>query len=280
MSIEELINGLKDLPPAPRVLPRLLKVLGDENASSEDVVSLIDLDPALTARIIRQSNSAYYGGFDAVSDLDEAVNRLGFREIYRMACLICARSFVGGAVPTYKMESEERWFNSVATGLVMETLSRDLGFCEPSTAYTVGLLHDIGKLAIHQVFGDRYDAVFDKLEQEGKSLYRAEMEVLGFDHAQVGAALLEKWGFPEDIVIPIRFQYSPSAAPSQRETTGMLHVSHWIAGGIGGKPGKDSWAFELDTSVFAMLHMDEERAMQVMLQSRDQLKEKEEMLSM
>ena len=280
MNLEEILANLKTLPPAPRVMPKLLKLLNDPDSSSSAIVDLVGLDASLTARLIGISNSAYYGMEGGITDLGEAVQRLGFREIYRTITNVYAKSFVGQSMKSYGIEADERWFNSVATGLVMETMSMRWKRGEPATAYTIGLLHDLGKTAINEIYCDRYHEVLRRIENEQIDLCTAEKEAFGFDHAEAGAVLLKNWDFPNDIVEPIGKQYDPDSAVEHKVYASMLHMARWIAGGIGGAPGKLARAFELKESVFDTLSVETEEAMEMMIECKEQIALKEELLSL
>jgi putative nucleotidyltransferase with HDIG domain len=260
-------------------MPKLLRLLNDPDSSVDAIADLIQLDAGLTAKLIGIANSAYYGSSGCIADVDDAVNRLGFREIYRTVTLICSKSFVGQSLHAYHIESDERWYNSVATGLVMELLSQRLRIGDSATAYTIGLLHDIGKLAIHNTLGEVYANVLQQVEMEGISLVEGEKRAFGFDHAEAGAALLASWDFPIEIHEAIGCQYAPSRAKSHPMMAAMLHVSRWICAGIGGIPGKHAWAFSLEESVFETLGLSPEAAMELMIDSKEQLKIKESLLS-
>ncbi|MCG8528472.1 MAG: HDOD domain-containing protein [Opitutales bacterium] len=280
MSIEEWIERLENLPPAPRVLPKLLKLLNHIDTSAQEIVDLIQLDASLTAKLIGISNSAYYGAGGTISGLDEAVNRLGFQEIYRTVNLICAKSFVGQSVAVYEIDSEERWLSSVTTAIVMETICSKIRMGDPATGYTIGLLHDIGKIAINQLFAEEYAEVLSKVEDDHMSLSDAEQEAFGFDHAEVGAVLLRKWDFPEEISLPIEFQFDPVGCKSQKEYASMLHLSRWVCASIAGAPGKHGWAFDLKEEMLDILKLSVEDIYPLMLDVKDKVNEKEDLVAL
>lgn len=278
MKLEEVVASLKNLPPAPRVMPMLLSSLNDLNTSGDEIVQLLELDAGLAAKILTVSNSAYYGGRGDIAEVGEAVARLGFREIYRIVTNIYAKAFVGRSMSTYQIEADERWFNSVATGVVMELLTKRLQDGDPATAYTIGLLHDIGKSAVDEVCHETYQQVLLAVEEDHMTLQKAEQKILGFDHAQLGAALMRSWKFPDAIIEPIEFQFDPCHAKDFPKLASMLHLSRWICASIAGAPGTFAWAFELDSSVFETLQCSEEIVMQLILESKEELEQKEELL--
>jgi HD-like signal output (HDOD) protein len=275
MNLASMITNLKNLPPAPRVMPKLLKLLNNDDASVVDIVGLIQLDASLTAKLISMANSAYFAAGGSIADLDEAVNRLGFREIYRTVSLICSRSLVGQSLESYQLDADERWYHSVIMGIVMETLALRLQTMDTSTAYTIGLLHDIGKIAIHQSLGASYAEVLRQVEQKGIPLVEGERQSFGFDHAAAGSMLLATWDFPSEIHEPIGCQYEPSRACEYPQHAALLHFSQWIAASIGGVPGKNAWAFALDEGVFSTLKVNQSQAMALMLSCKAQVDQKQ-----
>ncbi len=280
MKVEEVVAQLRNLPPAPRVMPMLLKLLSDINTSSDDIVQLLELDAGLVAKFLNISNSAYYGGRGDITDIGEAVARLGFKEIYRIVTNIYAKAFVGKSMNSYQIKAEERWFNSVATGIVMEMLTKRLGHGDPATTYTIGLLHDLGKTAIDEVFDHQYKEVLSAVSNQQITLQEAEQKVFGFDHAQVAAALMRSWEFPEEIIEPIECQFEINNAHVYKYEACMLHLSRWVCASIGGAPGTSAWAFSLDESVFEVLECSEQIAMQLILESKDELMKKEDLLKL
>lgn len=280
MNVQDVVANLKSLPPAPRVMPLLLRALNDVNSSREDIVELLQLDAGLVAKILSVSNSALYGGKGDITDIDEAMARLGYREIYRIVTNIYAKAFVGRGMLSYQIDSSDRWFNSVATGIVMEMLTRRLNVGDPATTYTVGLLHDIGKSVIDEVYETRYHEVFSIIEKDGMTLQQAECRLFGFDHAQIGAALMQNWNFPDEIVEPIAFQFEPLKARTQLKVAAMLHLSRWICASIGGAPGTAAWAFEINAAVLEMLGCRESIIPELLIESKEALMRKEELLKL
>ena len=118
------------------------------------------------------------------------------------------------------------------------------------------------------------------VEHQQISLQKAEKEIFGFDHAEVAAALMRSWEFPEAIIEPIEFQFHPMESGEYKKTSCMLHLSRWICASIGGAPGTFAWAFELDSSVFEVLGCSEEIVMELILESKEELDRKEDLLKL
>lgn len=250
MTVEELIKNTESLPPAPEVLPKLVKIMKDPDTDSNDVVQLISTDAAIVTGVLKLSNSGAYSPPSPVTDLNDAVSMLGIKEVYRIVNIVSSGAYLDGALPSMQIGKGSLWQHSLAVALIMDQIAKDATDME-GLPYTLGLLHDIGKLGLHLGCGERYTDIFKKVELERLSIDKAETETLGFDHAVAGSKMLEEWSFPEEVYIPIRYQYNPLEAPEEhRKLAGALHLANWGAAVIGCNDGRDSWALEMLEGVF------------------------------
>lgn len=249
MTLTDLIENTKSLPPAPEILPKLVALIKDPDADANDVVTLVQTDPAIVASLLKLSNSSAYAPSTPIADLKEAVNLLGIKEVYRIVNLITSGDFLSGSLAAMDIGKGGLWEHSLAVALILDKIATNVIEAD-GLAYTLGLLHDIGKLLINHGCGDRYKEVFNIVETERVSINRAEDKTFGFDHANAGATMLEQWGFPQEIIIPIRHQYHPEKAPEFKELTGALHVANWGAAVIGCNDGRDALALEMRHAPF------------------------------
>ncbi len=258
MTIDELVEKVDSLSPAIQILPKLMELLQDENSDMFEVCGLIKVDPSLVSGVLKLSNSAYFAGSSPVSSLEEAVNRLGQLEVYKMVAVACGRSLLEKDLPAYEIEASELWENAVASGIVMELLAVDQDK-RADIAYTIGLLHNIGKLAINQFFEGGYAPVYSLIEREEMPMPEAERAVFGFDHAQLGAKLLRVWNFPESIAIPIEYQYRPLSPAAHRESACSLHFSWLVVAAFGLNAGRSAWAINTPPREQLMPDMTDEK---------------------
>jgi len=207
--IDRLVAGTKPLPPVAHILVQLQGLLADPNSGMEDIANLIRLDAGLMTRIIRISNSVWFKRGVACESIEEAVNRVGFREVYRAVALVVSDAIVAQPLVVYRRDAAAMWRESVACAFAAELLAERLGE-EMPVAYMCGMLHAIGRLPIDQYLlagNDTAKPLADEgfpLEQSG-----AEYAALGCNQAEVGARLLAKWEFPRTLIPPVRHQYEP-----------------------------------------------------------------------
>src|SRR5580704_9025830 len=148
-AIDDYITNLRHLPPAPRVVPELMRLLNQPDVESSKVVKMISYDPALTANVLRICNSAYFGAASPTSDLQEAVTRLGFQQVYQLVAAATGARMLGAAQPGYGLNQGELWKHSVAVAVTAQLMAKKLGD-DDNLAFTAALLHDLGKIILSQ----------------------------------------------------------------------------------------------------------------------------------
>lgn len=233
---DQFIDSIDSLPPAPRILPELLNLLQDPDSNADRITRLIAHDPALTARTLKLCNSARFRGGQPVQDLQGAVLRLGYTQLYQVVAGLVGKQTVSGAQPGYGIGQGELWKHSAATAVAGKVLAPEVGL-DSNLLFTAALLHDLGKLALNTALHQRYDEIVATIEATGRSFLEVEQELLGTDHARVGGRLLERWNFPENLREGIRFHHDPTRAGShQRLAAGILladMLAHLAGYGVG-----------------------------------------------
>ena len=184
------------LPCAPTLLPRLVAALQNEQGTAQEVESIIMLDAALAAATLRLANSAFFSAV-AVDTVEDAIIRLGEREIYRLAALALVSRWDGGQMNALRWGPGDFARHALCRALAAEVLAELTGRLEPQSAYTAGLVCGLGKLALAHSGAAFYDAVRAHCERTNCTWDEAERSVFGYSHAEVGAKLLRTWHFPE-----------------------------------------------------------------------------------
>ncbi len=238
---DQLINRVKMLPPAPRILSELLNLLRDEDVAVERIVQLITFDPALTAKVIRRCNSAAFAGTEPVHNLSEAVSRLGFNEIYRLVAAVVSESMLQAPQRGYGIATGELWHHSVTSALAARVTAAATGVNE-NLAFTAALLHDIGKLVLSELLERSYDQVMQETGASGHSFLEAEQILLGTNHAEIGGRLLERWNFPQNLVFAVRHHHDPCAAAPHEQLAACVYMSDMIAHCLGEGHGHQAFA--------------------------------------
>ncbi len=241
------------LPCAPALMPRLIAVLEDASSGADDIEGVIQLDPALTASTLRLANSAYFGAGRTVETVAQAVVRLGLREIYRLAALALVNRWETGTNKSgYAGDPGDFCRHALCTALAAEVLAEFSHQVDPQAAYTAGLVSDIGKLAVAHACGAFFPAIRALQQERSCPWKQAERDVLGYDHAQVGAMLLKAWRFPVIYTVAAEFAQEPARAPAEAHVLlAHLHAAKFLAASLGPGVAEDGFLFVLDESFIA-----------------------------
>lgn len=266
LSLDEVCQQAQRLPSSPSLLPRLIAVLQDSNSGVGDIEDIIQLDPALTASTLRLANSAFFATSEPVETVGEAVMRLGQKEIFKLASLALANRWESGTGKgAYQGDPGDFSRHALCVGLAAEALAERTGQVIPQAAYTAGLVCDMGKLAIAHICGSFFPAIRERRAQHGGSWLEAERHVLGYDHTQVSARLLNTWNFPAIFASVAEHYHHPAQAPEEtRPMLGHLHAAKFLAVSFGAGVTEEGFLFELDEAFLAARGFAPERLLELL----------------
>ncbi len=205
-NLDKLLDRVEVLPASPSVLIKLLPKLADVDANFDEVVDIVALDPALTTELLRICNSAFFGQSEPIENVQDAVSRVGYQSVYLLVAMVNGASSF--PVPAPKgIDIGRLWAHSVTTAFstkyIAESTQQD-----GNLLFTAGLLHDIGKIVISQVKpGALNGELYGPSEDIG---LQHEKELCGFNHAEVGMALMRRWGLPEKLVNAVSHHHQPN----------------------------------------------------------------------
>lgn len=212
------------LPSLPAVAVRLLELLKNPDVSVVDVANLIKADPALSAKILKATNSSYFGFTSRVTAIDRAVQLLGTNVVTSLALsfsLVSQSMTKGPLVQFYN----DYWLHSIVQASAAEVIGirKDPGLgCE---YFLGGLLLDIGRLAMLKTIPDDYLPVLKLATTDPRPLYQIEDEMLGINHVRVGFELMTKWGMPQSLIHGINLHHAPlEKILGERETADFSFI--------------------------------------------------------
>ena len=244
MTPNEVIAKVKNLPAVSQAALKLVTLLDQPAVSNEDVVAVLKYDNVLTAKLLRACNSPYFGFEEEISSVEQAVLVLGHQQILHMVLNLAFGGAMSAAMPGYAIQARELWSHSLAAAAAAEQLAKSstLVEAEAPVAFTAGLLHDIGKLVLHQALDPGSQAaVRERGVQNHFSRCMAEQAVLGTDHAEVGARLLQTWNLPGEIVEAVAHHHEPVTAPAPK-LSAIIHVADCLAHSTDTAPGFESYS--------------------------------------
>lgn len=202
-SLANLVAGTRELQSLPSTTVRLLEFLDDAAVGADRILDVIETDPALTTNLLKLCNSAFYGLRRQVGTVREALVMLGNRTVVNLAFAASMGDILSGPLTAYQLDRGDLWRHALCSALGSAQVADDLALGIPEgRAFTAGLVHDIGKLLLDRPLRQ---ALSEPLAGCGfEEMTVRERAVLGFDHAEAGAALAEAWNFPPFLVDVIR----------------------------------------------------------------------------
>jgi putative nucleotidyltransferase with HDIG domain len=268
--LDDFINRVKHLPPAPRVLPELLALLRDDDVDTDRVVKVIAYDPSLTAAVLQLCNSAFYAPASRIGDLSQAITWLGFKQVYQLVTAVIGARTLGGSQKGYGIDQGELWQHAVASAVAAQLLARKLGDDE-SIIFTAALLHDVGKIILSEALEGVYAKLLDETEKQHRSLLESEKAVLGVQHAEVGGRLLSRWKFPDVIVSAVWFHHQPKGAAPHERVAACVHLGNVIAHFLGHSYGHQALALRGRADALEILNLKPEDLPLHMMETVEQL---------
>lgn len=205
--IPQILRSLKHLPPFPVVAQRALTLVNQPEISIEELVEVVKFDPGITANILRISNSAYFGLRREIHSLHQALLLLGTQELLKIIIASGATRLFANGTPGYFQETHGLWRHSISCALMADLLARELAATERTTAFTAGLLHDIGKIVLSLYVEQKFSQIMAVVEKRGIPFQQAEKLVLGISHAEVGGEMARIWDFPDRLRLVIHYHH-------------------------------------------------------------------------
>lgn len=255
VTLDELIRRVRDLPPLPDLVLKLLAMCRDSNVAPRDIVGVIELDPALTLKVLRLCNSPFYGVPHKVTTVHSAVVYLGADAIVNYLLAGCLASFYGSENRGYSLAAGEAWRHALGTAVCAQLVGERCDAPLAPLAFTCGLLHDVGKTVLDTAVAAEKPHILAEVEKNGLTFLEAERAVLGFDHAQAGAALANLWNLPEETVESIRWHHDPLRAPHHVRLVCLVHVGNILCERIGIGLAVDGLTCRFQPPALEALHM-------------------------
>lgn len=240
MSAIALVQKVKDLPSVSHAALKLISLLDKPSVDNDEIVQIIKYDNVLTAKLLRACNAPSFGLGESVASVDQAVLILGHTQIFHIVMTLAFGSVMTVSSLPYTIEMNELWEHSLVTAVASEIVLDEVPevSAEANVAFTANLLHDIGKVVLAQtVKAEELSEIRDRITRKQISGTDAEREVLGLDHAEVGAALLQSWRLPENIFEAVANHHRP-VVKSKPPLSVEVHIANAIAHRAKPPPGQ------------------------------------------
>ena len=228
MNITELIQGDDQLATLPEIFYRLNAAIEDPDCTFDDIGEIINIDPALTARLLRIVNSAFYGFSTQVETVTHALTIIGTDQLAQLVLATSVMNQFKG-IPCDILDMDAFWRHSICAGLAARSIAALSGEYNVERFFVAGLLHDVGRLVLCIKAPDATREIFKKAESSGEPLYVEEQKAFGFDHAELGGQLLRAWNLPDRLVEAVSCHHAPEKAIVHPEETAVVNLADTIA---------------------------------------------------
>jgi len=236
-ALEQLVKETPQIATLPSVYTELSALISKHNVNATHIARVVSMDPGLTVRLLKMVNSSFYGFDHRIDTVSHAVSVIGHQQLKELA-LATTVVHMFRSMPEHLINMDSYWRHSVATAISCRALGRMLGLDKVEYLFVAGLLHGVGSLVVCINRPHEARRVFIKVQNSGALLHDVEDAVLGFNHADVGGALMRNWGLSLAQVEGVQYKHRPDEAPNFAMEASILHLSNLVAcalnmGGVG-----------------------------------------------
>ena len=226
-SIVELLGDIEGLVSPPDVCLRLFELIHSPSSGAKEISAVVNIDPNLTARLLRIANSCFYSFSRKIDTVSRAVTVIGNAELYQLVLSISAvKTF--NTIPNELVKMETFWRHSVYTGLLARALAVRANVLHPERLFVAGLMHDIGSIILYHQRPEAMRDILLMAEGDEEVLYQAELERFQFSHASVAGYLMDKWHLPEELAEAVKWHHEPEQAQAARMEAHILYLANHL----------------------------------------------------
>jgi HD-like signal output (HDOD) protein len=213
---------------------RMQKALRDPNCDLNQIIDLVRLDTGLSAGVIQISNNAANRRGETIATIEDAINRVGLREVQRLVGLTVSKQMFSRSLPLYRVGTEALWQNSLCVAVATSYLSQYVDEDE-KIGYTIGMMRPIGRLILQEIANASHNPYLQPVPENSTYADTRDWELTTFGTTEeaVMSVVLTEWGFLPQICATLEFYFRPAQDPHQLVMTALLHVACWIAESLG-----------------------------------------------
>ncbi|WP_455234235.1 HDOD domain-containing protein [Thiogranum longum] len=227
MTPQDLVTRNVRLVSLPEVCIQVQALADSPHTTATDIGEVVSKDTALTTRLLKLVNSAYFSLPRRIDTVSRAVNLIGMREL-RNLTMAASAAEVFSRIPSTLIDMAAFWQHSVYCGLVARNLAQCCNVLHSERLFTAGLLHDVGRLLMLMKLPDDITNAESIRLQSKKDICEIEQELIGFDHAEVGQALLQHWNMPSNLCTSVLYHHNPGQAHDAHLESALIHIADQV----------------------------------------------------
>jgi putative nucleotidyltransferase with HDIG domain len=225
--LRQITEKIIQLPTLPTIVTQLIALVGNPRSSAREIAQLVSTDQALTAKILKVANSAFYGFAREIATVQLAIVVLGLEMVKNLGLSVTVLKRFSSGREHRLFDRQRFWEHAIGCGVAGRLLARRLKRNSlADEAFVAGVLHDIGKLILIEYFTDEFSEALELAQAEGISIEAAEEKTLGVTHADIGGWLAEKWNLPPNLVNAIAFHHHPNLLEAPEDVVLFVHMAN------------------------------------------------------
>ncbi len=276
ITLIKLVNKVKEMPPLPQSIIKILEITKKDDSSAQDLSKIFERDPTLAVNILKLANSPIYGFASRISTISHAIVCLGLETVKSIALTSSTHDMLNKEIPAYGLEEGMLWQHSIASGTCAKIIAQRIGYKDCEEAYIAGLLIDIGKIILSSFAEDQFNQVMEKSEKDKIPFNKAEQDVLGFGHPQVGGRIIKKWNLPSSLVEAVQYHHQPDKTETHKTLTYIVHLADAISCMLGVGLGNDGLMYEIEKNTLDVLGISKEDVESIMVELADTVQDIEQ----
>ncbi len=277
---DQILAQIRDIAALPPARAKVLAMLQDPESDLKTIAKVIEHDAAMAASVLKLANSSLLGGVNRIGSIQQALVRLGTTQVTGLLIGACAEPMARKPIAGYDLSPGELWERSVASAIASMSLAETLELRAADMTFTAALLHDIGKVVLGTFVGADVYMIQSIAFEQGISFEQAEHQVLGIDHAEVGAALLNSWKLPADLVQVVRWHHQPQQyAGDNQLVMDLVHSAAQMVTLIGLGAGVDGTHYAVSNEVALRLKLKPSLIESVLCETMSELEDIREMFT-
>ncbi len=250
-NLAQRVDEIKYFPVPNSIVLSLFRTITKKNCTFEDISSIVEPDASLCAQLLRVANSAYYGFKGKVNSIDKAVMLIGVDEVRNLSLAICLVNQFRTGILAKGFDLRRFWIHNLVTSFSAREIGKDQSIFDEDELYLMGLLHDLGRLAMAQLMPDEFNLMELKARKRQVSVWEIEKE-LGLTHTLVGRLLADRWGLTSQLADVLEFHHDPSASKRFSRECAVVAIAAYMAKRLEAANGEGLEPALPDTKVFML----------------------------
>ncbi len=254
---KKILRTVKSLPPMPQTVLKAREIMANPNSDFKELSELLETDQAIAVKVLKLSNSSYYGMSGKISSIQHASVVLGHKALGELITMGGTASILGDTLQGYGLEAGDLWRHSLAVAFGARIIANKKNPSLSNDAFAAGLIHDAGKLILDKHVLERKES-FEEFMADGQQTFlTAEKQILEFDHSEIASGVCKNWNIPESLTIAIKYHHYPSRSQGN-ELAYIVHMADVVAMMTGLGLGIDGLVYEADEAAMEFLGLQQE----------------------